>query len=76
MPTDRLENAAAHLTDRYLAPVPSQFMHLPRAMARADQIGEERNYSTFGYIRALADDCLAMTGCIDAPRVAYPHTKG
>jgi hypothetical protein len=60
--------ASANLTYNYLAPVPSQFMAMPRAMARTGPVGEA-GFSVLGYVRALADDCLAMTGCIDGGRV-------
>jgi len=60
--------ASACLTDNYLAPVPSQFSIMPRAMARTGPIGDH-GFSVLGYVRALADDCLAMSGCIDRGRV-------
>lgn len=57
MQQQRFPQASAHLTDNYLAPVPSQFTVMPRAMART-----EDEYSTLGYTRALAMDCMAITG--------------
>jgi hypothetical protein len=63
----RFDAASNQLTDNYLAPVPSQFMHMPRAMERAGTT-EQSGYSVFGYIRALATDCIAITGGnMDAP---------
>lgn len=57
----------ASLTDLYFAPVPSQFMHMPRATGRAGTT-EQSGYSARGYMRALATDCLAITGGnMDAP---------
>lgn len=49
------------IQEAYLFPVPSQFMHAPRAIERC---GKE--WSLHAYTRALIEDALAMTGCIDA----------
>jgi hypothetical protein len=64
----RFKIARAQLTENYFAPVPSQFQIMPRAIERAGEDGE--GFSIIGYTRALADDCLAITGCIDGGRVA------
>ncbi|ATG41793.1 hypothetical protein [Phaeobacter piscinae] len=70
MSSSRFEIAREHLTENYFAPVPSQFLHMPRAQARATPGGEnEEPFSTLGYSRALAADCLAITGNIDAKGV-------
>lgn len=59
----RFRVASNHLTEEYFAPVPSQFSHMPRATQRH---GDE--YSVLGYCRALAQDCIAITGGgLDAP---------
>lgn len=63
----RFEIARAHLTENYFAPVPSQFCIMPRALRRSDI--NDTPFSTLGYVRALADDCLAITGNIDPKRV-------
>ncbi len=62
----RFEIARNHLTENYFAPVPSEFARLPRALARSARGDENEDpFSTFGYCRALAADCLAVTGNID-----------
>jgi hypothetical protein len=53
--------AMSGLSEGYLAPVPSQFLVMPRAMSRC---GPE--WEVCAYTRALAMDVLAMTGCLDA----------
>lgn len=73
MMADRFEVARNHLTEAYIAPVPSQFTAMPRAMERADTPGAEfpgelTGFSVLGYVRALAEDCIAWTGGgMDAP---------
>jgi hypothetical protein len=42
-------------------PVPSQFLHAPRAMARSGG-----GWSAAAYGRALESDVLALAGCLDA----------
>jgi len=67
---DRFEEARNNLTENYFAPVPSQFMYMPRALSRCYRGGaNEDPFSVLGYSRALAEDCMAITGNLDARRV-------
>ena len=62
-PLNRFAIASNHLTDNYIAPVPSSFLHMPTAKERP--IPE---FSVLGYQRALAHDSIAITGGnMDAP---------
>jgi len=68
--TNRLNVASRHLTNNYIAPVPTQFWRCPRSMARANANYEQGDgervffcaFSVLGYTRALSEDCMAMTG--------------
>lgn len=64
----RFDAACNHLTEQYFAPVPSQFMLMPRAMDRTGFNGDDPEFSVTGYCRALAEDCIRWTGGgMDAP---------
>lgn len=59
----RFQRSTLGLVEDYRAPVPSQFAHMPRAMARS---GWE--WSVAAYSLALSRDCIAWTGGgLDAP---------